>query len=109
MTGGGSLGGPTLGTLEYKIMTDSKLEAAQRQMVLNALSQETAGMSKSTPLKSILPGLGGGVLGFLIGQYFKMGLMGRALSTALGYGIGTTVRNFYRATGKVFPVGARRL
>ncbi len=91
--------GPTLGTLEHQIMMDQRLEAWQKQFIMNNLRNEIGHtpQGKNTPLSEILPRVGGGVLGFLIAKYFKMGLMGQAISTAAGYGVGKVIADFYTA------------
>ena len=93
--------GPTLGTLEHKIMTDARLNSWERSQVRQIIRQETRNAPSSTPLKSILPGLGGGALGYLVAKYFSMGGVGQAISTMAGFGIGKTIANFYNAASNI--------
>jgi hypothetical protein len=91
--------GPTLGTLEHHIQMDQRLDQWERDFVMRHLRSEIGPtpQGKNTPLMDILPRVGGGVLGFLIAKYFKMGALGQAISTAGGYGIGATIAGFYKA------------
>lgn len=91
-------GGPTLGDLTQKVSSDPGLDHMARQQVLQQLRSETRNASPNTPLKGMLPQLGGGVLGYLIAKYFSMGPVGMAVSTMAGFGIGKTVSNFFKAT-----------
>jgi hypothetical protein len=100
---GGYNPGPTLGTLEHKIMMDSRLDQWERQFIMRRLRQEVRGASSSTPLSEILHKIGrsgaaGGVLGFMVAKYFSMSFPGQVIATAAGWGIGKVLGDFYKAT-----------
>ena len=96
---GGGLSGPTLGTLEHKIMMDTRIDNYQKQFIIKQIKQEVGTFTpSSTPLSQVIPKIGGGVLGYLIAKYFNMSLPGQIISTAAGYGIGKVIADFYTAT-----------
>lgn len=86
---------PTVDTLEQHIMMDPQLAALEKQQIIQQLMQELGPVSKSTPLAALVGKIGGGILGWLIAKYFKMGLVGQAISTMVGYGIGKQIGGFY--------------
>lgn len=88
---------PTLGTLEHQILMDQRLSAWERDLVLGNLRAEVGAVPKDTPLSSLVGRIGGGVLGWLVSKYFGMGVIGQAISTLAGYGIGAQMSNFYNA------------
>jgi hypothetical protein len=95
--------GPTLGTLEHKIMFDARLDAAEKEFIMQQVKREVGFSTPSaTPLADLLPRLGGGVLGFLVAKYFQMSLPGQVISTMAGYGIGKVIGDFYKATTDVW-------
>jgi hypothetical protein len=87
--------GPTLSDLEMRIKTDQALSEWERQQTLNKLQREVGMASPNTPLRELVLKIGGGVLGFLVAKYFKMGVVGQAVAAAAGYGIGKVMNNFY--------------
>jgi len=98
---------PTVDTLEQHIMMDQQLGMLEKQQIMQQLARELGSISKSTPLAQVVGKLGGGVLGWLIAKYFKMGIVGQAISTFAGYGIGKQIGNFYDLLTK--PVEVPRL
>lgn len=92
---------PTIGTLEHHILIDQRMADWEKQQVLQKLEAEVGHLPKSTPLVSILGGLGGGVIGWLVAKYFSMGPVGQVISTAAGYGIGNQIQGVYNAMGEL--------
>ena len=91
-------GGPTLGSLEHKIMMDSTLAAWEKDIIRQKVRQEVGfSTPSSTPLAELLPKLGGGALGFVVAKYFQMSVPGQVISTLAGYGIGKVLGDFYNA------------
>lgn len=91
-------GGPTFLDLLRKIQSDPALSFTERSQVVSMLRSEVGPVSTQTPLRQLLPGLGGGALGYLVAKYFSMGSVGQAISAAAGFGIGRTIANFYQAS-----------
>ena len=84
----GAVSGPTIGSLADAIMHDASIDAIQKQMAIQQLQSMAAGMPEGTPLSTLIFRMGGGLLGFLVAKYFKMGPVGQVLATTAGYGIG---------------------
>jgi hypothetical protein len=94
--------GPTLGSLEWEIMRDQRMDDWKKRQTIQQLHAEVGpGTSKSTPLADLLPSLGGGLLGWLVAKYFNMSPVGQALSAAAGFGVGKLVGDFYQATNQL--------
>ena len=84
----GAVSGPTIGSLADAIMHDASIGAIQKQLAMTQLRSMAAGMPEGAPLSTLILRMGGGLLGFLVSKYFKMGPVGQVLATAAGYGIG---------------------
>lgn len=89
--------GPTLGTLEHAILTDIRLSEFEKKHALRQLQKDTGFASPGTPLSSILPKLGGGVLGALIARMLGLGGLGMGIAALGGYGLGKIIADYYRA------------
>ena len=86
---------PTLGMLEQQIRVDNTLSQTQKDSALQMIALQTANAPPSTPLRDLLPRLGGTLLGWLISKYFGMGLVGQAVASVAGYGIGKVLGDAY--------------
>jgi len=87
-------------------MADQQLGYAEQQRILQQLAQEIGPVPKNTPLAQVVGKIGGGILGWLIAKYFKMGIIGQTISAVAGYGIGKQIGNFYNMiTNQASPPG----
>lgn len=96
------LAGKTLYDLYREIERDANLRQPERMRLLQQLQGVTMGAPASTPLSVLLARGLGGTVGYLISKYFGMGATGRAVSTALGLGLGKMV---YDQFNKPKPAG----
>ena len=83
-----AMAGKSLYDLVRAIDQDPALSYAARTQLLEQLAQATGNAPISTPLSALMfKGLGG-LVGYLISQYFGMGALGRIAATLGGYGVG---------------------
>lgn len=92
-----SSGGPTIGSLEHKILMDNRLETWQKHNLIQVIRDRTGNAPSSTPLTKVIGRLAGGTLGLLLARYFNMGLTGQLVGTGLGIGLGGPLANLYTA------------
>lgn len=83
--------GKTLIDLYQAIRADAGLPPAEKLRLVNQLEGLTQGVPSNTPLSSLMSRGLGGVIGWLISKYFGMGVVGQALSTLAGFGLGSSL------------------
>lgn len=83
----------TVGDLYDAVMVDAGLSAAQKQEMIAAIRELVGYGGNSVSLDAVLRKGGGGVVGYLISRYFKMGPVGQFLAAFTGYGIGSAIHN----------------
>ena len=82
---------PTFADLLAEIQKDPGLTPTQKTELLDQIRALVGQVSANTPLSALtFRGLGG-TLGYLISKYFRMGAVGRIVSSALGWGAGATL------------------
>jgi hypothetical protein len=86
------LRGKTLFDLYREIQADPTLQFYERRRIEEALARATRNAPASTPLSAFAFIGGGGLIGYLISKYFGMGIVGRALSTLVGAGVGRQLK-----------------
>ena len=84
---------PTVKDLMRAIESDPSLSSNARQSLLGQLEIMLRGVAKNTSLSKVVSMGLGGLAGYLISKYFGMGLIGRALVTVGGMGLGSALSN----------------
>ena len=82
--------------LHSAVAADKALNQAQKNFANQAIQADIGGAPITTPLSTVLPRLGGGLLGYQVGRYMDMSMPGKLVSTAAGYGVGKLVSDFYQ-------------
>ena len=98
-------GSPSLGDLVARIVNDVTMSRQERDRVVSALRTATGNAPDSTPISALTSTALGGTVGFLISKYFRMGIVGQAVSTLVGAGIGRQIGK--RVSGPKPPPGWR--
>ena len=86
-----SANAPTLADLYAAVRSDHGLGDAERQRVLSQIQAAVGGASSSTAISALMRQGLGGILGYLIGKYFGMGIVGQAVSAFAGFGLGRAI------------------
>jgi hypothetical protein len=84
---------PTLADLVMEVQRDRGLSDVERVRLLTQLRALVGGAPASASLSSLMYKGLGGTLGYLISKYFGMGMTGKLLSAAAGFGIGKVLFN----------------
>jgi len=97
-TGLPATSGPTIGSLEYFIMMDDKMDSFLKSRALNEVRSKTNYAPSDTPLASVIGLLSGGLLGTLLARYFNFGLPGQIVGGLFGsLTLGKQVSRMYTA------------
>lgn len=86
-----SAGAPTLADLYAAIRSDRGLGDGERQRVMAQIHAAVGGASDNTAISALMRQGLGGILGYLIGKYFGMGIVGQAVSAFAGFGLGRAI------------------
>ncbi len=89
----GDADGRTLFDLYREIRRDSALSLAERERTISAVSSQLGNPPSSTPLSSLMTAGVGSILGYVVSKYFGMGTIGRAITSAIGLGVGKTLHD----------------
>lgn len=87
--GGNNIVPPTLHDLYNAIRADAGLDSGSKAQLINQVKGLTGYADDSTLLSALMAKGLGGVLGWLISKYFGMGVVGQAITAAVGYGLGS--------------------
>jgi hypothetical protein len=99
----GDIQGKTLHDLYLAIQHDTSISMMERQQLMQQIKGVTGFAPSSTPLTSLLSRGLGGVVGYLISKYFGMGVAGRVVGTAMGYGLGRLVYDQFNKPKNPYP------
>jgi hypothetical protein len=84
---------PTLADLVQAVRQDRGLTPGEQAQLLSQIRSLVGNASANTDLAALVhKGLGAG-LGYLVGKYFGLGMMGRLVSAAAGFGLGRALYN----------------
>jgi len=92
-------GGPSLGELMNEIKNDPSISMGQQLALIAQLNSATGALPRSTPLGVIGSAVLGSVLTNLIAKYFGMGIIGRTVTSAVGFGLGSSIYNQVHSNG----------
>jgi len=96
---GAGPGQPTIAELLELIRNDPTLTHGKQLALVAELTGAIGNMPKSTPLGAIGSALFGAVISNLVAKYFGMGIIGRSVATAAGFGVGPVIYGKVRDKG----------